>query len=205
MLQKIPKCDNLPAKDKAQSLCVFFSVGPALDWGAGGSLMLSHHQPQAPAKTLPQTDLEMSRTAERSQGFHDLWPHTPKLNTRNAESRNGKNQRCLTRGTQTSDPLGASKALLSPGEYTLRQCWGGPGKGLEDLHPQLQQLRLAIKAQEKGGVLRPLPKQSSSREREAWHGTALHQGRARSTLCRHPGYGMSPHAARAGYGGAEGG
>jgi len=35
------------------------------------------------AKTLPLTDLEMSRTAERSQGFHDLWPHTPKLNTRN--------------------------------------------------------------------------------------------------------------------------
>lgn len=45
--------------------------------------MLSHHQPQAPTKTFPQTDLEMSRTAERSQGFHDLWPHTPKLNTRN--------------------------------------------------------------------------------------------------------------------------
>lgn len=91
--------------------------------------MLRHHQPQAPAKTLSQTDLEMSRTAERSQGFHDLWPHTPKLNTGNTESRNGKNGRCLTRGMQTSDPLGTSKALLSTGEYTLRQCWGEVGKG----------------------------------------------------------------------------
>lgn len=81
VLQKTPKHVNLPVKD--QPLCVFLSVGPAQDWGAGGSVMLSHHQPQAPAKTLPQTDLEMSRTAERSQGFHDLWPHTPKLNTTN--------------------------------------------------------------------------------------------------------------------------
>lgn len=52
---------------------------------------------QAPTKT----DLEISRTAERSQGFHDLCPHTPKLNTRNAQSRNRKNQTGLTRGTES--------------------------------------------------------------------------------------------------------
>lgn len=61
----------------------------AQDWGMGKC----DAQPppnQALRKTLHQTDLEMSRTAERSQGFHDLWPHTPKLNTRNTQSRNEK-------------------------------------------------------------------------------------------------------------------
>lgn len=47
-----------------------------MDWGTGGSVIFQ--QP------LTKTDLEISRTAERSQGFHDLCPHTPKLNTRNA-------------------------------------------------------------------------------------------------------------------------
>lgn len=132
VLQKMPKCVNLPAKD--HPLCVFLSVGPAQVWGTRGSVTLGHHQPQAPAKTLPQTDLEMSRTAERSQGFHDLWPHTPKLNTRNTQSRNRKNQRRLTRGMQTSDPLGTSKSLPSA-EHTLSKCCGGAREGAGGLAP----------------------------------------------------------------------
>lgn len=47
---------------------------------------------------------------------------------------------------QMSYPLGSSKVLLSAEEHTLRQRWEGPGKGLEELHPQLQQLRLAVTA-----------------------------------------------------------
>lgn len=40
--------------------------------------------------------------------------------------------------------LGTRKALQSPGEHTPRQCWRAPGKVLEDLHPQLKQVKLDI-------------------------------------------------------------
>lgn len=109
--------------------------------------MLRHHQPQAPAKTLPQTDLEMSRTAERSQGFHDLWPHTPKLNTGNTESRNGKNGRCLTRGNADKRSTGYQQSSAECRRIHSKAVLGGGRKGgWEDLRPQLQRLRLAVKA-----------------------------------------------------------
>lgn len=69
---------------------VHISLSRACTGLGNGEMQCPATTNQAPKKTLHQTDLEMSRTAERSQGFHDLWPHTPKLNTRNTQSRNEK-------------------------------------------------------------------------------------------------------------------
>lgn len=44
---------------------------------------------------LPPTDLVISRIPERSQGFHDLWPHMPKLNTGNRRVKERREQTWL--------------------------------------------------------------------------------------------------------------
>lgn len=96
---------------------------------------------------------------------------------------------------QTSDPLGTSKALMGTG-HTVRQCRVGAG-GLVPTTP-------ATGAGEKGGMSR----RCLGRGAAAGRSPEPHCPAARPSP-QHPlvapGCGVSPQAARTGYGGAEGG
>lgn len=131
----------------------------------------------------------MSRTAERSQGFHDLWPHTPKLNTRNAKSRNRKNQRCLTRGTQANELLGYQESSAEPRRTHSKAVLEGPREGVGRLAPTAQAGDTGYQYV-RGGRSPRSPAQAGQQQETRsvvwYHPTPGLVGRAPSTLCWHP-------------------